>query len=68
MTMIPVSFRKKVSIHLRINGILEGLAQTEEHISENLDKYELGAAADSIYDFAWNSFCDWYIETAKGRL
>ena len=48
--------------------ILEGLAQTEEHVSENLDKYELGAAADSIYDFAWNSFCDWYIETAKGRL
>lgn len=30
--------------------ILEGLAQTEEHVSENLDKYELGAAADSIYD------------------
>lgn len=48
--------------------ILEGLAETEAHVSESLDKYELGEAADSIYNFAWNSFCDWYIETAKPRL
>ncbi len=48
--------------------ILEGLAATEDSVSANLDKYELGAAADTIYNFAWNSFCDWYIETAKARL
>ena len=48
--------------------ILECLAKTEERVSTNLDKYELGEAADSIYNFAWNYFCDWYIETAKARL
>ena len=48
--------------------ILEKLAQTETYVSQNLDKFELGEAADSIYEFAWNSFCDWYIETAKARL
>ena len=48
--------------------ILEKLAKTEEFVSRNLDKYELGEAADSIYNFAWNCFCDWYIETAKSRL
>ncbi len=48
--------------------ILERLAQTEEYVSQNLDKFELGEAADSIYNFAWNCFCDWYIETAKARL
>ncbi len=48
--------------------ILETLARTEESVSANLDKYELGEAAGSIYEFSWNDFCDWYIETAKARL
>lgn len=48
--------------------ILDRLAATEDYVSANLDKYELGEAADSIYNFAWNYFCDWYIETAKTRL
>ena len=37
-------------------------------ITENLDKYELGMAAQKIYDFIWDEFCDWYIEIVKGRL
>ena len=48
--------------------ILEKLFETETYVSQNLDKFELGEAADAIYEFAWNSFCDWYIETAKARL
>lgn len=48
--------------------ILERLAITVEHVTENLDKFELGEAADSIYQFIWNSFCDWYIEAVKPRL
>lgn len=48
--------------------ILERLAVTVEHVTENLDKFELGEAADSIYQFIWNSFCDWYIEAVKPRL
>jgi valyl-tRNA synthetase len=34
-------------------------------VTENLEKYELGEAARTIYDFLWNEFCDWYIEAAK---
>lgn len=59
---------KKEQFTLADQWILEGLAQTEIHVSQSLDAYELGEAADSIYNFAWNSFCDWYIETAKSRL
>jgi valyl-tRNA synthetase len=33
-----------------------------------LCKYELGIAAQKIYDFTWNEFCDWYIELVKPRL
>lgn len=58
----------KEQLTLADRWILEGLAATEDSVSANLDKYELGAVADTIYNFAWNSFCDWYIETAKARL
>ena len=37
-------------------------------VCENLDKYELGIAADKIYNFIWDSYCDWYIELTKPRL
>jgi valyl-tRNA synthetase len=39
-----------------------------QDVTENLDKYELGIAADKIYDFIWEEFCDWYIEMVKPRL
>ena len=37
-------------------------------VTENLDKYELGIAADKIYNFIWEEFCDWYIEMVIPRL
>ena len=37
-------------------------------MTENLDKFELGIAADKIYNFIWEEFCDWYIEMVKPRL
>ncbi len=33
-----------------------------------LDKFEVGVALSSIYDFTWDVFCDWYIELCKIRL
>lgn len=66
--MMKASHRIKKDLTLADKWILECLARTEEYVSTNLDKYELGEAADSIYNFAWNYFCDWYIETAKARL
>ena len=33
-----------------------------------MEKYELGIAVSKIYDFIWESFCDWYIEMVKPRL
>ena len=37
-------------------------------VTQNLDNYELGVAADKVYSFMWDEFCDWYIEMAKPRL
>ncbi len=39
-----------------------------KEVTENLDRYELGIAADKLYSFIWEEFCDWYIEMVKPRL
>lgn len=38
---------------------------TAKEVISNLDKYELGIAAQKLYDFIWDEFCDWYIEFSK---
>lgn len=37
-------------------------------VTENMEKYELGMAAQRLYDFMWSELCDWYIELTKPRL
>lgn len=48
--------------------ILSKLNKVIKEVSENLDKYEIGFAAQRIYDFIWDEYCDWYIEMVKSRL
>ena len=48
--------------------ILSRFNSLASEVTENLDKFELGIAAQKIYDFAWSEFCDWYIEIVKPRL
>jgi valyl-tRNA synthetase len=48
--------------------ILSRLQQVTKEVTANLEKYDLGAAANFIYEFLWNEYCDWYIELAKPRL
>ncbi|MFO3667460.1 valine--tRNA ligase [Anaerococcus kampingiae] len=55
-------------LSLEDEWILKRLNQVIEDVSKNLDKYEIGLAADRIEDFIWNEYCDWYIEFAKIRL
>lgn len=39
-----------------------------KEVTENLEKFEIGMAAQKLYDFIWSEFCDWYIELVKSRL
>ncbi|MDR7867198.1 MAG: valine--tRNA ligase [Sporomusaceae bacterium] len=48
--------------------ILSRYARTAAEVTANLERFELGEAARSLYEFIWNEYCDWYIETAKARL
>jgi len=48
--------------------ILTRMDNIIKEVTENLEKYEIGIAAQKIYDFIWDEFCDWYIELSKPIL
>ncbi len=48
--------------------ILSKFNRVAAEVTENMEKYELGIAAQKVYDFIWDSYCDWYIELTKTRL
>ena len=48
--------------------VLSRLNHLARAATENLEKFELGLAAQKIQDFIWDVYCDWYIEIAKVRL
>ena len=55
-------------LELEDKWILSKLNRAVAEITENMDRYELGVAAQKIYDFIWDDYCDWYIELTKTRL
>ena len=48
--------------------VLSKLNTLIAEVTENLEKYELGVAVQKVYDFLWDTYCDWYIELTKARL
>ncbi|MEL4862153.1 valine--tRNA ligase [Pseudoflavonifractor phocaeensis] len=48
--------------------ILSKLNDLIPDMTTNMDSYELGVAAQKVYDFIWDDYCDWYIEFTKARL
>ena len=48
--------------------VLSKLNTLIKEVTENMDAYELGVASAKVYDFIWDTYCDWYIELTKARL
>lgn len=48
--------------------ILNKLNETSKEINENIKNYRIGETAHILYDFFWNSYCDWYVEIGKIQL
>ena len=48
--------------------VLSKLNDLIAEVTDNLEHYELGVAVQKIYDFIWDTYCDWYIELTKARL
>ena len=48
--------------------ILTKFEECVQAVSGNIEKYEVGIALSSLYDFIWDIYCDWYIELSKAAV
>ena len=48
--------------------ILDRFSETAKAVDQALANFRFHEYAHSIYEFAWNEFCDWYLESAKAVL
>ena len=56
------------NLQLSDKWILSRLARVNIQTLERYESYSLGEAAKGLYEFAWNDFCDWYLELIKRRI
>ena len=57
-----------LSLSLADRWIISELQRTEATVTRHLDEYRFDLAAQTIYDFVWNQYCDWYLELSKPVL
>jgi len=50
------------------HAILDRLLSTTREVNRQFQEFEFSAAAQQLYGFFWNDFCDWYVEGSKSRL
>jgi len=57
----------QLALTLADRWILSRLANATKDVTRNLKTYRFAEAAQAVYHFAWNEYCDWYLEMAKPR-
>ena len=57
----------QLSLTLADRWILSRFANATKNVTRNLKTYRFAEAAQACYQFAWNEYCDWYLEMAKAR-
>lgn len=62
------SSSQKLAFSLADRWILGRFQLTVKAVREHLDNYRFDLAANTIYEFTWNQFCDWYLELTKPVL
>ncbi|MFA5767051.1 MAG: class I tRNA ligase family protein, partial [Candidatus Paceibacterota bacterium] len=58
---------EKVKLTGADKKILNSLKKTGESVNKDIENYEFGSAAHTLYDFFWHDYCDQYIEEAKNQ-
>lgn len=57
-----------VELSVADQWIISRLQRAEQNVINALDNYRLDQAAQAIYEFVWNEYCDWYLELTKPVL
>jgi valyl-tRNA synthetase len=58
----------KVELSLADRWILSQLQTAIQEINDAIQSYRFDHAAQAIYEFTWNAYCDWYVELSKAIL
>ncbi len=58
----------EVKLTLPDRWIISRLQSTEQTVIDSIQAYRFDLAAQAIYEFAWNDYCDWYLELSKPVL
>lgn len=59
---------KKAKLETKDKWILTKLSNVIKTVTSNIEKFDLGLALANVYNFAWNDFCDWYLELSKPSI
>jgi len=59
---------QKIDLSLEDSWIFSRLATVTKEVTESLESYRYADAMRTLYDFAWDDFCSFYIEISKNRL
>jgi valyl-tRNA synthetase len=54
--------------HLEDRWILSRLSYAADAVTAGIDRFTFQDSINAAYSFAWNEFCDWYLESVKERL
>ena len=58
----------ELNLSLADKWILTELNNAIQTVTKQYEKYDVGMVCNSVYEFTWNKFCDWYIEACKPSL
>jgi valyl-tRNA synthetase len=62
---LPKGFDPKSAKETLNRWIAHETARTSREVTEAIDGYRFNEAANAVYRFVWNIYCDWYLELAK---
>lgn len=65
MEVVPIDHG---NLSLPDRWVLSRLTSLVKSVDENIDAFRFHEAANQLYHFLWDDFCDWYIEASKPRL
>ena len=68
LTVEETGLPDAADLEIEDKWVLTKLNTLIREVTENMDAYELGVASAKVYDFIWDTYCDWYIELTKARL